>query len=112
MALPSQVGRAYDELVGLNGELFAAEQFEAAYHALMAALHCAEDSSNVERLTAVADIARQQGGAIDANAPTHRLSTQRSHGTQSIYAMAAATAEAVIKRLENQQRMAQLRHRR
>src|SRR5437870_13861183 len=38
MALPSPVGRAYGELVGLNGELFAAEQFEDAIHALAAAM--------------------------------------------------------------------------
>jgi hypothetical protein len=100
---------AYGEALALNTAAVAAGQFEAAYHFLMAALHCAEATKDKGRLVEVVDRARAQRNAVDALIPTHRLATQRAHGGHSIYEMAAVEADAVIKRLESERRIAQSR---
>jgi hypothetical protein len=98
---------AYSEALALNAAAAAAGHFEAAYHLLMAALHCAEAIKDTGRLAEVAEQARAQRHAVDALRPTHRLATQRAHGGHSIYEMAAIEAEAVIKRLASERRIAQ-----
>jgi hypothetical protein len=98
---------AYSEALALNTAAVTAGHFEAAYHFLMAALHCAEATKDKGRLAEVAERARAQRDAVDARLPTHRLATQRAHSGHSIYEMAAIEAEAVIKRLESERRIAQ-----
>ena len=79
--LPPLVGRGemggwFERLMALNGETFGAGQYEAAYHALMAALHLAETQGDDARLLSLARVAAEQGHSIDTLDPPHRLSSQ------------------------------------
>ena len=110
MTPDAQIEAAYGQFLGLNAALFAAGHYEGAYHALMGAMHVAEDAERTDRLTEVAGLARLQRAAIDALTPPHRLSTQLTRAGRSIYEMGAAMAEAVVQRLESKHRFDE-RHR-
>src|SRR5262249_50758845 len=86
----------FAQLMRTNGEAFDAGHYEVAYHALMAALHAAQDASDMEHLRAVERAAELQQGRIDADAPSHRLSSHeaKKHGALGIYRMAARQASA------------------
>jgi hypothetical protein len=99
---------AYGQALALNEAAATAGQFEATYHFLAAALHCAQAVGETERLYDVAALARAQQHAVDTAAPTHRLATRRGRG---IYAMAAVQAEAVAKRLESAEQITKRRRR-
>src|SRR4051794_22110146 len=87
-----------DRAMAVSGEAFAAGHYEAAYHALMAALHLAQDLGDEGRLLRVARVAGEQGRHIDTVSPSHRLSSQtaRARGSNSVfeYAVRQATTEA------------------
>ncbi|SRR5581483_3728843 len=108
----TDLGRACDRFLELAREMAADGHYAVAYHALMAAVHSAEDAGDTARLAEVADLLRQHRQAIDALVPAHKLATQLTHGGRSIFEMGASMAETVIKRIENQQRMDELRHHR
>jgi hypothetical protein len=101
--------RAYDQLLDLARTLSAAGHYEATYHALMTALHCAEDAGDPARLAEVAGLFRNHQRAVDAIRPPHKLSTQAAHTGRSVFETGAVLAEAEIKRLESQHRLAELR---
>jgi len=101
--------RPYPRFLDLARGLAGDRRYEAAYHALMAAVHCAEDDSDADQLAEAAVLLRNYRLDIDAIRPSHRLSTQSTHGGRSIYEMGAVMAEAMIKRLESQDRIAELR---
>jgi hypothetical protein len=86
----------FAQLMRTNSEAFDAGRYEVAYHALMAALHAAQDASDVEHLRAVERTAEQQQDRIDADAPSHRLSSHeaKKHGALGIFRMAARQASA------------------
>jgi hypothetical protein len=88
----------YDRLMAVNAEAFAAGNWEAAYHALMAALHCAADLRDAGRLAAVSDVARGQQAAIDAKAPGHALSSRSAgvRGHKSLLETAAFMADTRV----------------
>ncbi|HJZ92369.1 MAG TPA: hypothetical protein VKE40_15945 [Gemmataceae bacterium] len=109
MRADTELGQAYSQLLQLARELSAAGHHEASYHSLMAALHCAEDGEDRARLSELVKLFRQQGRLVDGVEPPHKLSTRSAHGTRSIFEMGACMGEAVIKRLENQRRMDELR---
>jgi hypothetical protein len=111
MSRTFQADVAYGEAMALNESAAADSHFEAAYHFLMAALHCAEDMENTEQLAEVAALARAQQSAVDAVNPPHPLSTHRPHASRGIFEMAAIEAEAVIKRLKAAQWIATRRSR-
>src|SRR5438094_323903 len=106
---PEPATDAYGQFLALNAALATAGHYEAAYHALMAALHCAEDAEHAARLAEVAALARSQQAGVDALSPPHRLSAHRAHGTRGVFEVAAVTSEAVAKRLENKRRIDELR---
>jgi hypothetical protein len=89
-------GNAYQSLLAINGEAFAGAHYEVAYHALAAALHCAVDESDRERMRDVQAIAGRQRDWIDQFRPEHRLSTAsaRARGQQSMFAMLERQASA------------------
>jgi hypothetical protein len=97
---------AYDQALALNTAAAATDHFEASYHFLMAAFHCAEDLQDRGRFAEVAERALAQQKAADAIAPPHRLSPKRTHGGHGIHELAAVAGEAVVKRLESQRRIA------
>ena len=109
MALDTALAGVYDRLLDLGRELADAGYNEAAYHALMAAVHCAESAGDVARLGHMAALLRDHRRRIDALEPPHKLSTASSHGGRSIFEMGAVTAEAAALRLENQKRVREIK---
>jgi hypothetical protein len=87
----------------------AGGHYGVAYHALMAALHCAEDAGDAARLAEVAGLLRQVKGVVDAIRPPHNLSTDAAHTGRSIFEMGAVEADAAIRRLECEDRIEELR---
>lgn len=86
----------FDRLMAVNDEAFEQDIDEPAYHALMAALHCAEDLRDESRLRRVERGAGEQRDWINSRAPAHRLASlqARSRGHQSDFALAAQQAGA------------------
>lgn len=86
-AIPS----LFERLVAISREAHAHGQHEAAYHALTAAMHAADDAADVHALTIVRREAEVQITAIDRGFPGHRLSTQSAarHQHPGVYAMLA-----------------------
>jgi hypothetical protein len=86
----------FQTLLQLNEVTFASAQYEAAYHALMAALHIAQDSQDARGLLVIVARAKEQQGSIDDLAPGHRLSSgsAASRGQKSVYEVAAEQARA------------------
>src|SRR5262245_45269059 len=87
MASEGETGDVYEQLIAASETAFASGHYEAAYHALMAALHWANDQADLQRLQTVAQLANEQHNWLDTHLPTHRLSTQSSvlRGHQSVY---------------------------
>ena len=100
---------AYGELVALARSLSVGGHYEATYHALMSALHCAEETEDSARLTEVGKLFAEHKQVVDALQPPHKLSTKSSHGARSVFEMAVCMTDAVIKRLENQHRIDEMR---
>lgn len=84
----------FEQLMRINEQAFAGHQFDVAYHALAAALHCAEASKDEVGLQRVQDVAAAQSTWIDRNAPNYQHSTQsaKSRGHKSIFATLAHQA--------------------
>jgi hypothetical protein len=80
--------KLYHQLMAGNLEAFAAEQYDVAYHALMAALHCAQPLKDVHALEEVERIAAEQLTEIDARHPEYQHSTRSAatRGHESIFA--------------------------
>jgi hypothetical protein len=57
-------------------EAAAAGHYETAYHALMAALHAAEENGDAPLLDTIAQVAGEQQHAIDALDQVHLLSSK------------------------------------
>lgn len=66
---------AYEGLLSLNARLFEGGEFEAGYHSLCAATHCAQSLKEEELLGDLDRLAEKQGQAIDVRFPDHRLSS-------------------------------------
>jgi hypothetical protein len=98
----------YDRLMAASGEALAAGHYGAAYHALMAAMHCAEEADDVPRLLDVARVAEEQREVVDALEPAHRLSSRiaQGRGRESIFASAARQAQTQAKIVEQAHRPA------
>lgn len=106
MAARFEPATGYSRALALNGQAFAAGHYEAAYHFLMAALHCAEDLGDARRLRDVAALACNQRDDLDRKSPDHRLATNSAHGGRSVFAVAGAMADGVIQRLHAEERIA------
>jgi len=100
---------AYGELIALARSLSAGGHYEATYHALMSALHCAEETGDSARLAEIGKLFSDHKKVVDALEPPHKLSTKSSHGARSVFEMAVCMTEAVMKRLENQHRIEEMR---
>ena len=83
-------------LLAISREAHAGGAHEAAYHALCAAMHAADDAGDPRALAEIGREAAAQIAWIDAHAPSHRLSTasarQREH--PGVYAMLARQTAA------------------
>lgn len=81
----------FERLLAISRDAHARRQHEAAYHALTAAMHAADDAADVGALTIVLQESEAQIAAIDRSSPGHRLSTRSAarHQHPGVYAMLA-----------------------
>ena len=107
--------RAFRALLDLHDSLMEAGMAEAGYHALTAAMHCAETTGNREELHVVMERAELRQRQVDALQPSHRLSSKQAEWRTHtpVFASLAVTANAVLVRLKadaaRAQAMAKLR---
>ncbi len=96
MTVPIDLAAVYEQLMAINRETFAAGHYDVAYHALDAALACARDLADADRLTTVEATAAGQLAWIDAHDPQYEHSTAsaRTRGHSSVFAMLAHQAGA------------------
>jgi hypothetical protein len=97
MLRDDEIRKLEDSLLRIGQEAFAAGHFEVAYHALMAALHCATDEGDATRVRRVGALAEEQRDWIDLHASGHRMSTSsaRLRGHSGAYANLVRQAGAV-----------------
>ena len=93
-----------DQLLRINGASYAEGHFGVAYHALCAALHCAEDLADLEMATAVQERAERQQAELDRTEPPHPLSTVGAsrRGTNPLFTTLGRTAHAACARIKGQ----------
>ena len=86
-------------LLVLSREAHARGHHEAAYHALTASMHAADDDADVRMLVVVRREAEAQIGYIDRTTPGHRLSTTSAsrHAHPGVYVMLARQADMHIQ---------------
>jgi hypothetical protein len=90
---------------------FAGREFEAAYHALAGAMHCADRLRDGDLLAEVQQLAEEQGQWIDTHAPDHRLASQSptTAGHPSRFALAAKYAQSMRLRLKTEDQAQELK---
>lgn len=93
----SPTAHLFDQLLSVSREAHAHGQHEVAYHALIAALHAAQDTAHLAGVRAVVTEARAQIEWIDRNAPGHRLSSESAgrHNHPGVYSMLSRQAETI-----------------
>jgi hypothetical protein len=93
--MDNETSNIFEQLLTINETLFESKQYEAAYHILAAALHCARDERNADYLLSTSKIANQQGHWLDDNVPNHPLGTQAAvgRGGTNLYLMLCHQAE-------------------
>jgi hypothetical protein len=101
MSAGTQIERTYDECVGIGREMTQSGHHEVAYHAWMAALHCAEDAANHPWASELVGMFRDHQRFLDGHEPSHQLATRNSHMGRGIFEVGACTAEALVKRISN-----------
>jgi hypothetical protein len=91
------VSDLFQRLMGINQEAFACEEYDVAYHALAAALHCAQSLKDEQRLGDVGRAANEQLAWIDSYHPEYRYSTQSSsrRGNLNVYSNIVRQAKAI-----------------
>ena len=94
--------RAFGALLDLHDGCMEAGLVEAGYHALTAAMHCAETTTNQEQLRLVMTRAELRQREVDALQPPHRLSRKQAEWRRNtpVFASLAITANAIIVRLK------------
>ena len=93
----------YDDLMSVHRSAFGGTYYNVAYHALAAALHCADDAFDLERVTEVEQVASEQLAWIDLHAPAYEHSSQNAalRGHVSIYTMLSRQAHAKALMLQH-----------
>jgi len=93
-----------EELLRINAGAYEAGRYEVAYHVLAAALHCAEELSDLELATMVQQRAERQQAVLDGAVPAHQLSTTGAagRGTNALFTSLARTAHAAATRIKGQ----------
>ena len=89
----------YRRLTAINQEAFTAREYDVAYHALMAALHCAQTLKDAHGLGDIERTAQEQLAWIDSHAPDYEHSTSSAHkrGHLSIYHTLARQAGTRVR---------------
>lgn len=96
----------YEQLATISREALESGHYEVAFHALSAAIHCANDLGNEEFLRDVEQEAEAQKALIDQAAPESRMSTQAAHrrGGKNMY-------DSLIQQARVHQRQAKINNR-
>jgi hypothetical protein len=99
MADQETIHDLYTRLLSVNADAHAAGLYNASYHALAAAMHCARLLPSDEPLEHVGAIAREQLAAIDKLAPNYEHSTASSanRGHDNIFALLARQTRTVLE---------------
>ena len=89
-----------EKLLAVVTELCEAGNYEAAFQALMAALHVADEAGDMDLLQRVSQIGANQAAAIDAMDPPHRLSTSAAtnRGQTAVFRTLRIHVEAIRAR--------------
>jgi hypothetical protein len=111
MAAETQIERTYNDCVTIGREMIQSGHHEVAYHAWMAALHCAEDVDNEPWASALIGMFREHQRFLDGHESSHHLATRNSHIGRGIFEVGACTAEALVMRIENKRRTEEARRR-
>ncbi len=97
MSQTSETTDLFNALMDASRLAMKSAHYEAAYHALTAALHCAQDMKDADRLEEVAREARQQLQYVNTMAKTNTMSSfaasERPSGVD-LYDLLARTASA------------------
>jgi hypothetical protein len=93
-----------ERLLGANEDAFALGQYNTAFHALAAALHCARYEKDEAALAEVAERAARQLTVIDSAEPTYEHSTAsaRVRGHESIFHLLERQAVMGLKLVHQQ----------
>ena len=91
----------YDSLLAEHETARSAGLLEVSYHALAAALHCAEALDDELRVRHVQTLAERLRSGLDREHPQHRLATESAghRGQSSVFATLAVQAESIAIRL-------------
>lgn len=91
------------DVLKLNAEAVARGQYEVAYHLLMAALHVADDAKDLAALERVAQLAKEQGAALERLQPSHHLSRRQAQlrGQTAVFDSLITHVDAVRLRLQS-----------
>jgi len=102
---PRLLGELFDVLWLLHLQVLRTGSYEAGYHVLAAALHCAEEVGSLGLVGEVERMAARHQLEMDALEPPHRLSTAeaQTRGTSPIFTRLSATARAMRVRLRAEQ---------
>ena len=99
-------------LIAVSTAAARAEEFEVAYHALMAALHAAElvrrEVGSADALSEVTKVAEAQAAQIEKINPPHQLSriSSRARGNFSLYDTLQLHVKSARMRLDADRRRA------
>ena len=99
------------ELLELNGEAAGDGEYEAAYHLLMAALHVVDHAKDLGALERIAQLANEEGQAVERVQPQHHLSRHQAQlrGQTALFDSLAAHIDAVRLRVQSDEQRAKLR---
>jgi hypothetical protein len=86
-----------DDSLTLHDHCSGAGLAEASYHALAAAMLCAQATSSRKAIDLVIELAHVRQRAIDAERPSHPLSTREAHarGAIPLFVSLATAAQAI-----------------
>jgi hypothetical protein len=102
MPADCSTGELFGDSLTLYDHCIEAGLMQAGYHALAAAMLCADAASSRKAIDLVIELAHQRQQAIDAECPPHRLSTAeaRAGGATPLFEGLATTAKAIRTRLK------------
>ncbi len=104
MSQASETADLFNALISISRQALSTAHYEAAYHALTAALHCAQDMKDADRLEEVAREAKQQLQHVNSAAKGNTMSSfaaaERPSGVD-LYDMLSRTASARAKMIRH-----------
>lgn len=92
----------YTRLMDQNLWAFTGQSFEIAYHLLAAAMHCAAEMHDAQRLGQVQRTAEEHGRWIDTHLPEHKLSSRsaRTRNHDSVFVSLAIQTRSMLLSLK------------